>query len=251
MAIALDIIIAAIILITVIMGTKRGFISAVFDFCKFLASVILAFVFKDTVSEYIMGTRIFDGVKVSVSNALTEAISNAGENISSSEMLAAFEKENATLLGIIEFFGGSFEKAKEWISGMSGEDGNAAELAAQYIIEPASRVCSQVIAFIAIFAASLIVLALLKKLLNLIFELPVLRHVNKTGGFLIGCVCAFLYVSLFCAAASVLLSNSELFGIVIPENTAKNTVLFKFFAENNLFTYIGLLFGEPGQNTVV
>lgn len=251
MAIALDVIIAAIILITVIVGTKRGFISAVFDFCKFIASVILAFVFKDTVAGYIMNTKIFDGAKASVTNALTEAISNAGGNISSSEMLAAFEKENATLLGIIELFGGSFEKAKEWISGMSGEGGNAAELAAQYIIEPASKVCSQVIAFIAIFVVSLIVLALLQKLLNLIFELPVLKQVNKTGGFIIGCVCAFLYVSLFCAAASALLSNSELFGIVIPENIVENTVLFKFFTENNLFTYIGLLFGEPVQNTVV
>ncbi len=251
MVLALDIIIIAIILFTVIRGAKRGFISTVFDFCKFIVSVILAFVFKDRVSEYIINTEIFASAKESVTQSLTKALSNAGENISSADMLTAFEKENAGLVRLIEAFGGSLDKARQWIENMADESGNVAELAAEYIIEPASKVCSQVIAFIAIFVVSLIVLALLQKLLNLIFELPVLKQVNKTGGFLIGIVCAFFYVSLFCAAVAPLLSNSELFGIEIPESLVENTVLFKFFTENNLFTYIGSLFTDSTQNTVI
>ncbi len=251
MAIVLDLIIIAIIAIAVIKGAKSGLISAVFDFCKFIVAVIAAFVFKDRVSGFIMNTEIFSGARTRVTEALTTAISNAGENISSEDMLAAFEKENAGLVKLIEAFGGSLENTREWIQNMTGENGNIAELAAQYIIEPAANVCSQVLAFIAVFVIAFIALVLLQKLLNLIFKLPVLKQLNKTGGILIGIVCAFLYVSLFCAVISPLLSNSELFGMDLPKDLTGNTVLFAFFSENNLFTYLGMLFSTGTQNTIL
>ncbi len=251
MTIALDFIVILIIAFTIIRAARVGFISSVFDFCKFIASVIIAAIFRGHLSEYIMSTEIFSGAKNSVTGSLTTALSNAGENVSIEEMLDALATENPEIVKLIETFGGNLDKAKEWFDGAPIQSGeNAASYAAQYIIEPAAKLCSDIIAFVILFVVALVALWICQKILNKIFELPVLRQFNRLGGIIIGVVCAFLYVSLFVSVMSVLITNSGLFGMNLPQNTVESTVLFEFFSENNLFSYIGALFGSA-ESTIV
>ena len=62
---------------------------------------------------------------------------------------------------------------------------------------------------------------------------------------MLGCV---LYVSLFVSIASALISNAGIFGVELPADTVSKTVVFEFFTENNLFSYIGSLFGSGNAN---
>ncbi len=251
MAIALDLIILLIIVFTIIGAAKKGFIAAVFDFLKFIVSVIVAWIFKGHISTYIMGTEIFSGAKESVTQSVTTAFANAGENISAEEMLGVLTEENPGIVKLMQTLGISYEKIESWIenTATSGSE-NAASYAVQHIIEPAAKICSDVIAFIVIFIVSLIALWICQKILCKIFELPVLRQFNRLGGVIIGIICAFLYVSLFVSIGSALISNSGLFGVELPQNTVESTVLFEFFNENNLFSYIGALF-DSSSNTIV
>ncbi len=245
MSMGLDIAILVIILVTVILGAKRGLVSMLFNFLKLAASVVLAIVFRGKLSEVIMKSKIFEGVKTDVTEALTNAISNAGENLSAEEMLTAFSEKNPQLADILETFGVDFTAVQTWLEGSTAHSGeNIASSLAQYIIEPTAKICSDILAFIAIFVAALLGLTLLHKILNLVFELPVLHQINTIGGLVAGVVCAYLYVSLFVTLAGLILDNSTMFGFTVPENLEADTYLYSFFRENSVFAFLKDLFSD-------
>lgn len=248
----LDGIIILIVAVAIFRGARKGLITAIFDMFMFLAAIIIAAVFKNPVAQYIMKTPIFESAKTTVTNALVNAIKNAGESIDTSGMIAAFEKDNAGLVGVIEMFGGDMSSVQSYVESYVTETGDSlAENTARFIMEPAANACSQVIAFAIVFLAALIALWLLHKLLNLVFKLPILSTVNKAGGVVIGFAAAFLYSSLFVALAAPLLSNPELFGFTLPENFIENSYIFSYLHKNNIFYYIVSLFTGTGNGTGV
>lgn len=243
MSIALDLIVILIIVFTLARAIKAGFITTLFDAGKLIASIILAAIFKTNLSQYIMNTDIFENAKNSVTQTLTEAISGIGENISVQEMLLAFEENNPTLVKLITGFGGSMEEISNRLkNAVIDGSNNVTELAAEYIIEPAASVCSDVISFAIIFVVAFILLCIAQKLLNLIFKLPLLKQINKLAGALLGVICAFLYVSVFCFVITSIIESSALFGIELPANLIEDTYVFSFFSDNGLISLIKGLF---------
>ena len=245
----LDGIIILIVAVAIIRGARRGLVTALFDMFTFIAAVIVAAVFKNPVAEYIMKTPIFESAKNNLTSALATAIKNAGGSIDTSGMISAFEKDNASLVGIIEMFGGDLSSVQSYVdSYVAVNEESLAENTARFIMEPAANACSIVLAFAIVFLASLVVLWLLHKLLNLVFKLPILSTVNKAGGIFIGIAAAFLYASLFVALAAPLLANPELFGFTLPERLIENSYIFSYLHKNNIFYYLVSLFSASGGN---
>lgn len=243
----LDIIIIIIAAIAIFRGAIKGFITTVFDMFTFVAAIALAAIFKNPVAQYIMNTPIFESTKSRIAQQLCNSIKNAGENLSSEEVLAAFEEDNAALIGIIEKFGGDMSSVRNYVSDYVAQTGdNLAESLSQFIMEPAANVCSQVLAFLAIFLLSLLALWILHKLLNAIFRLPILKQVNKIFGFLIGVIAGYLYASLLVALACPILENPELFGFALPDSFIENSYIFSYLKDNNIFYYIISLFTGNG-----
>ncbi len=243
MSIVLDLIVILIIVFTLGRAIKTGFITTLFDAGKLVASIILAAIFKNNLSQYIMSTNIFANARNSVTKTLTDAISGMGENISADEMLLAFEENNPALVKLITGFGSSMEEISNRLKdAVIDGSNNISELAAEYIIEPAASVCSDVISFAIIFVVAFLLLCIVQKLLNLIFKLPLLKQINKLAGALLGIVCAFLYVSVFCFVVTVVIENSVLFGIELPNSVIEDTYVFSFFSDNGLIPLIKGLF---------
>ena len=90
-------------------------------------------------------------------------------------------------------------------------------------------------AFLLIFFASVVVLRLLTWLLDMLFQLPVLKTANTMLGLLVGVVIALFWAWVLCplsitfirAMASI---SPELFN----ESVIDNSVILSFFADNKI-----------------
>lgn len=240
MAILLDVIVVAIIVITVLVCSKKGFIKSVFDMLQFAASVVAAIVFKGALASFIMTTTFYKNAYETILHKISEALKNVGSKIiDPSEIIDAFKTQNPDLVKFLESMGTSLEDTKLAVqSTANAENGKFAELAAQSIIEPVMESIAHIIAFIIIFIAAFILLEIAEHLLELVFDLPVLNTFNLAGGIIIGILCAILYASLFVAVTAPFVSNPEMLGGMWDAGVAEKTVVYSFIRDNNILSFL-------------
>lgn len=91
-------------------------------------------------------------------------------------------------------------------------------------------------AYLLTFSASYVIIAILAFIVEKFFELPLLKVANKLLGFALGAACAYVALSIFSSALSLLLSISaeQLFG-QSPEEIANSTYIYRFFLNSGLF----------------
>ena len=243
----LDGILIAIVVFSARRGWKNGFVTSLFEMGRFIVAFAVAMLFRKPLSEFLLQSAPFVNMRESMTVSLTQKLSALGENLTPDEMTAAFAEKNPTLMKALELFGIDLDAARTKLADLIG--GGVKDLSqgmAQYIVEPAMRVIAVVAAFVALFLVTLLLTFLLQMALNELFKLPLLRGVNKAGGLVIGLLCAFLYVSLYCLLVKVLLLSAERMALPIPPDLVERTVLLKALSEYNLFTFISHLFtGNP------
>lgn len=237
MAIALDVIPVLIVLFTVLRAASKGFIRAIFDMLKFAISVICAIIFKNGLAGIIMKSGIYDKAGETLQYELTAAISRAGANISSQEMLNAFKNENPNLVKLIESMGADLEKTRQAVesAALTGSE-NLAEIAAEHILAPTMESIAHVIAFAMIFVAAFLILWIAESILDTIFGLPVLNTLNRAGGVIVGILCAVLYTSLFVSISSPILSNPGAVGGNWDSGITEKTVIYSYVENHNILS---------------
>ena len=101
---------------------------------------------------------------------------------------------------------------------------------------------TRLMAYVLFFAGSFIIFSLLAILIDRIFNLPLLNAANKLMGFLLGCVCAYIAVSVFADVITVFanIAGEELFEMSQKE-LAETTYLYGFFEKNGIFSVIDRL----------
>lgn len=243
MAIVLDVIVIAIVALTIFRAAAKGFIKTVFDLFKFVVSVIVAIVFKGAVAQFIMSTGIYEKASSGLEQKLANAIMGVGSNIGSGDMIKAFETNNPELVKIIETMGGNLEETRKVVenAAVNGSK-NVAEVAARHILEPTMEFVSHIVAFILIFLACYIVLRIAEFLLSAVSRLPILKSFNKLGGIVLGIICAILYASLFVAVTSPFIRNPQMLNGSWNSGVADKTILYSYFEKNNIVS--GIISGE-------
>lgn len=191
----LDIILAAIIVVTAVLGAKRGFFKSISGIAGTVMGFIAARTFAAPAAVFIAKpiTPWFYSLfsKASTQAAFASAAENAAQGINSfCETLLAS--------GIPKFLA---ELTKDALSSMSG---GLSEFAAKYsdpeyiriLAEGAAAALSPIIAFILLYVAVRLLVALVCRILS--GNIPVLRTVNRTAGFVLGLVSGLLIVILLC-----------------------------------------------------
>lgn len=238
MSVTLDIIIAAIIVITVFATTKKGFIKAIFDMLRFIVSVICALFFKNTVAQAVMQTPIYKNLLKKASIRLTETINEACMGFTDN-IADGFNANNSEISKLIHSFGENSDELWNNIAKAHKVGAESVfETVSESIVIPTFESIAKIIAFLFVFISVFVVLSIAKKILNKIFQLPVLREINLAGGFVIGVICAVLYSSLFVAVTHPFITKPETFGMKFDSDIYKNTILYSFFEENNIFKNI-------------
>lgn len=237
MAIALDVIVAFIILFTIWRSASKGLVRTVFDMLKFAVSVICAIVFKGGLAKIIMDSGIYDRAGERLREELSAAITRAGTSISSEEMLEAFRSDNPELVRIVEYMGADLDKTRMVVekAAINGSQ-NIAEAAAKHILEPAMESVAHILAFAVIFIAAYVILLIAEHILDAIFGLPLLNSINRAGGVIAGIICAVLYASLFVSVSKPILENPGIVGGNWNRNITEQTYVYSYVEDHNILS---------------
>jgi len=239
MNLILDGILLLICAASIILGAKRGFIKSVMGVCTLIAALFVAYAFTPPLADIIEEQPFMR----SISGSITETIKSLSENDGGSyDLKRLFDEMPDAFQQIIDRYDADEEQLTEAVEVQPEAEEGDVTLLSDLIAEPVSNAIAGVLAFLALFVASVIVLKLLTWILDLIFQLPVLKTANSMLGFLFGVLAALLWAWVLSSLA-VTLSDamSSISPELFPEDLVEHTILVKFFSSFRLQDLIALL----------
>lgn len=233
MAFIVDIVIAVILLVSVLVGRKRGLVKTLFGCLSLVAAIVVAAMFGSYAGDLIKETEFFEGISENVARDISEYFDKTAkkgvENITSSD-LDLEASPAGSLLVRLGIDSGGLEKA--YIGALEKGAENVKADVVNAVQGPVLECLADAMGTLAVFILSLIALKLLSYVFDGIAKLPILSTVNKFGGLLAGAVSGVLLVFVLCMILNVVLPY-------FPENNIvyigmeKDTVLYSFFLSLN------------------
>ncbi|MDD6265467.1 MAG: CvpA family protein [Clostridia bacterium] len=187
MGIIIDFILIGIIIISAILGWKRGFFRSIMKFGSVIIAAVGSYFLNGVFSSFLKSTFIMPKISEYIYKSYTKIFGGMSLSELFSEMPEYFSKWLDSYSGV--------EKAKVWYSGTAkaSEKGLCNSLA-----EPIAEKISTVTAYILAFIAILIVIRIICFVVDRFLSLPVLNGVNKLFGLIFG-IATGLIVSWICA----------------------------------------------------
>lgn len=224
MSIILDLIVLAIIIITVLISAKRGFVRTTVELVGFIAAVFISF----TISTPLADTTYDKIIEPSVVSSVASAADTAADN--SAATVDNFWNE------LPEWIKNGVEKAgisKDSLNGSISENiGNgalsAAESASQSVIKPA---VTSILSLIYQTIILIVLLALVKplaKLINKLFSFSVIGTANRILGGAVGIPKGIIYAVAFCLIITLIVSFTNNGFLIFNDETMEQSVFFSF-----------------------
>ena len=199
MSAILDILIIVIIALSIFFAAKRGFIRTLLGGTSFLIAVALAFI--NPVRDYLGNSSVADKARASLSDTLAGFVSSDSESYDPKLL-----EDNSAFMNMISVFGIDTEEIREkWQEWRTENTEKLRVDLEEYVSKPVVHAVATVVAFLALFLGSLLILKLALFLLDRFFRLPVLRQANTFLGVLLGVILAAVRVYLFVALVNLLL----------------------------------------------
>lgn len=193
-----DIVILAVIAVSVVYGLHRGFINGVLSVAALVGSVALSFALSGDLAAWLEQNK-----------TLVDTLmyyTDAGSRISNLELslLPVSQMTDSTLSQILESANlpAAFAAAFESGIASAAQSMNIAQLLSQTIVS----VTLAVLSFLICFLVSYVVCTLVIHLVSYVFELPVLRHLDALAGGAFGLVRGVMLVFIFFALVPIVLA---------------------------------------------
>ncbi len=224
-----DLIIVAILAVSVFLGVRRGLIRSVISLVGSIVALALALIFSSSLGGYIDANY----VNAPMRGWVIDQLSASAQTVSATDLdfddlfanQPEFFVETCDFLGVdVDEMAASYEELKT--DGLE----YAKSAIITEMVDPLSAVISRGIAFAVIFLAAMIgivVISLFSRFLN---NLPILRKMDKLGGGILGAVTgiliSFIVVAILSTGSKYVLrdrSPAEL------EEIRDKTVVYKIF----------------------
>lgn len=158
MAIAVDLIVLAIVLLFVFLGYKRGLVKVAFKLCTFFIAIILAFMLYKPVAKIVIeNTNIDETIETKITDKILPEGKTDTDEVDLSESLPSIILKSS-------------------------------ENTVQSIAKSCSNTLIETACLILIFIIAKIVLKFVTALADLIAKLPILKQFNKLGGTIYGII---------------------------------------------------------------
>lgn len=228
MAYLLDALVILILGLSVWRGWRRGLVRTLVLLAGCVLALLLAGWFSAPLAE-----RAYDGfVGPRLEQSLVEQVQEAGELQVEIGLRSLFGDRAE---GLVHYLTeqGIPESVTIGLDDLS-EEGirTAAAPAMQQVVRPAVCGVLTVVAALLLFLLLLLVVDLLARLLDQVFKLPVLKQVNRIGGFAVGALQGVLWAMVFSAVVRVGV-DCGLFGTLVTGDTVNTTVLTSLLLEYN------------------
>jgi len=220
MSVVIDLIIVGIVLLTVLISAKQGFVRVVVETVGFVAAVIVAFSFSAPLADVTYDKVIEPPVLNSISQNTAQGTAQMAASVW--ESLPSFITENAEQLGITKDF-----IEKEVVKGSLSSSDNALQDLSQNAIKPVATGILETLYAIILIVVLLIIVKILAKLLNKAFSFSIVGKLNSTLGGLVGVIKGIAIALIVCEIITLVISFASDIWIFNNENIDK-TYIFKF-----------------------
>lgn len=226
MYIAIDLIIAVVIVSVIGSAWKRGFIRSVFQLGSTIAAIAIAACFYKQLGAYFYDAFVYEGVAPYISDLVANAIAEAGINADFSLLPQEMPEGLASAVEILGIdLAEIIASATEGI----GATVESIQTVGDNFAASLSLAVANILAFAALFFGALILLNLACFILDKAAKLPILHGANKFLGFLLGVIEALL---LGMVLAKVAVSLCSAYGAMHADfafaQVAENTYIAKF-----------------------
>lgn len=214
MAILLDLIVIAIILLSTFLGYKRGLISVAFKIISFIIAIVITLILYKPMTNIIIENTTWDET---IQNTIYQKI--AGTPIEEGEKI---NKEETDLPGVVV----------DYINeGIDSTVDQTKENIAQIVSQNLAQSVIQILTMTAIFIITRLILLFAKVILEAISELPIIKQFNETGGILYGILRGLIIIYVILAIASFIL---PMLNQLIILEYIENSIFTKFLYNHNL-----------------
>lgn len=246
MAYLLDIAVILIVVASVFVGMKRGFLKSVIGLVALLASLLLAFVISLGVATGVYSAFI----QHQTENAIASGISGTVGAASSVE--EGLQKAVEHLPGVVQQFMDSKGLSAASLSAqVNTQTGDIAQSIAvtvtDAVVRPVMTLFIRCIAFLILFIVLLIVTGILGKILCRVFKHTPLQGLNGLLGAVLGLVKSAMWVLIFVTVIQFI-ANFNAESAAISQKTIEDTTIVEAIAEiNPLVTTRDALMSQLGN----
>lgn len=224
MSIILDLIVLAIIVLTVVMSARRGFVRVIIELAGFIAAIFITFTISTPLGNITYDKIIEPPALNAVEDITVDSASVSVETLWRS--MPKFVQDNAEKLGISK---AAIEKTLNNNAGSSAKA--VAKTVSQEVVKPVVSELLALIYSVIVFILLLIAVKFLAKFLNRIFSFSVIGTLNRVLGGIVGIPKGIIIAILFCLiVALITMFTSEGF-LFFSKDVIDKTVIFKFFSE--------------------
>ncbi len=221
MSIIIDLIIIGIILLTVLISAKQGFVKIVIGVAGFIAAVLLAFSLSGPLANLTYQNVIEPPIVNSVAEDSSGSASETVDKIWDS--LPNVITDNADSLGISkESIIQSVEKETQTTA--QGIIGNVS----QNVIKPVLTGILETVFAVILIIVLLFVVKILAKLINKVFSFSVVGKLNRTLGGVVGLVKGLLIALIACEVILLIISFTKNGIWIFNNENIEKTFIFKF-----------------------
>ena len=219
MGIILDIVIIAIMALSIFLGYRKGLVKIAVKLCAFLIAIIVSIVFYKPVSNIIINNTQLDEKIESV------IIENGSIKIEEDEIRKDEQGEQQTNESFLENVQGYVEET-------------VAETQNELIKKAAKEISGRlinIIVIVGLFIITRLILILLVLISDVITNIPIIKQFNKLGGILYGIIRGVLLIYSILAIVFLVVSisgNSNIIQII------ESSVLTEFMYESNILLNI-------------
>ena len=237
MSFVFDGIILLVGITAIILGAKRGFIKSIMGVCTLIAALCIACAFTPYVSSYIQNTELMGNISDSIGDTV-KSLSNNGSGSFNLEKM--FQDMPDALKQILDRYDVDVYNLSQSVSGATDAGESVVDSLCEKIAAPVVTVISNVAAFLAVFVASVIVLKILTWVVDLIFQLPVLKTANTLLGLLVGLISAVFWAWLLSSLAVPFVNAmSSISPDLFNKSVIENSVFLKHLAAISIDDVIG------------
>lgn len=242
MSLIFDIVIIVICALTIFIGAKKGFVKSVMHLGSNIASLFTAYAFYPKLSVFIKDTYLQKALSEGIASTIKAlSSSGAGENTVTYDLSKLFADMPEAFTQILNRYNTGYPELQAVYGNSSSVTEPIVDSLANAISSSVAGVLSNIAAFTLIYLSAMLALTIITLILDAIFKLPVLKTANTFLGTVFGVICAIFLAWLL---STISIHLIEAMTSVNPSQfnnaTIQNSVILKFFNENNLLSMITL-----------
>jgi len=238
MKLFLDIIIIAVLGISIFLGLRGGFVKTLIRLIGAVLAIVLAFSFSAPIGNFIGQHYIKPQLREYIAGQVAKSAGvdskkSADEIFGMIDIDKSLKEPAEGLSGALRTFG---IKSTEELIGKFNKDKNIlnpvqyADKIIDSVISPISNSIGKAIAFILIFIIVNIAFTFFKFLFGFVNKIPFLKQINKIGGLILGTINGIILVLIIVFVFKLtipIIDNPK--KDALNEETIQHTVMFKVF----------------------